>query len=152
MEQQTRPCSVFAHAWYSISSIVPRSPWRRRAVKGRYPRPILQRFSCLPTAIPMSSVNQPTDLSISNFTNIFDAASNEYKKLTKHDLRTHPFAAALGDCDSPEAILNVFRTQEQAFDRFCKGDDRLMKWLDPIVHILFTLSATLGEGIALVSV
>jgi hypothetical protein len=100
----------------------------------------------------MSSSHQQTDLSISNFTNIFDAASNEYEKLTKHDLRTHPFAAALGDCDSPEAVLNIFRTQAQAFDKFCKGDDRLMKWLDPTVHILFTLSATLGEGIALVSV
>ena len=26
-----------------------------------------------------------------------------------------------------------------------------MAWLDPIVHILFTFSATLGEGIGLVS-
>ena len=25
-----------------------------------------------------------------------------------------------------------------------------MKWLDPIVHIVFTFSETLGEGIALV--
>jgi hypothetical protein len=100
----------------------------------------------------MSSAIQPTDLSVSNFTNILDAASDEYKKLTKHDLHTHPFAAVLDTCDSPEAVLNVFRGQACAFDEFCKGDDRLMKWLDPTVHILFTFSATLGEGIALVSV
>jgi hypothetical protein len=100
----------------------------------------------------MSSADHPTDLSISNFTDIFDAASNEYKILTKQDLHTHPFAAALGDCDSPDAVLNIFRRQAQAFDEFCKGDDRLMKWLNPTVHILYTFSATLGEGIALVSV
>jgi hypothetical protein len=100
----------------------------------------------------MSSVNQPTDLSISNFADIFDAASNEYRRLTKHDLHTHPFAAVLDNCDSPDAVLNVFRKQARAFGEFCRGDDRLMKWLDPTVHILFTLSATLGEGIALVSV
>jgi hypothetical protein len=100
----------------------------------------------------MSSVNQPTDLSISNFTSIFNAASNEYRKLTKQDLHAHPFAAVLDNCDSPDAILNVFRRQAQTFDEFRKGDDRLIKWLDPTVHILFTFSATLGEGIALVSV
>jgi hypothetical protein len=99
----------------------------------------------------MSSVNQSTDLSIANFINIFEAASNEYKKLTKHDLHTHTFAAALDNCDSPEAVLNVFRRQAHVFDKFCKGDDRLMKWLNPTVHILFTFSATLGEGMALVS-
>jgi hypothetical protein len=100
----------------------------------------------------MVSVNQPTDLSMSSFTNIFDAASNEYKKLTKHDLHTHPFAAVLDTCDSPEAVLNVFRDQACAFDEFCRGDDRLMKWLNPTVNIISTFSATLGEGIALVSV
>jgi hypothetical protein len=100
----------------------------------------------------MSSVNQQTDLSISNFTNIFGAASNEYRSLTKNDLHTHPFAAVLDNCDSPDAVLNVFRRQAQAFDQFRNGDDRLMKWLDPTVHILFTFSNMLGEGIALVSV
>jgi hypothetical protein len=99
----------------------------------------------------MSSTSQPTDLSTSNFTNILDAASDEYRKLTKQDLRTHPFAAVLRTCDSPDTVLNVFRGQACAFDEFCKGDDNLMKWLNPIVNILFTLSGTLGEGIALVS-
>jgi hypothetical protein len=99
----------------------------------------------------MSSVNQTTDLSISNFSNIFGAASNEYRRLTKKDLLTHPFAAVLDTCNSPDAVLNVFREQARAFDEFCKGDDSLMKWLNPTVNILFTLSGTLGEGIALVS-
>ncbi|KAI0249021.1 hypothetical protein BJV78DRAFT_1230625, partial [Lactifluus subvellereus] len=96
----------------------------------------------------MSSHNQPTNLANSNFISIFDAASNEYKKLTNQDLRTHPFANQLHNCDSPDAVLVLFRRQAEVFDEFCKGDHRLMRWLDPTVHILFTFSATLGEGIA----
>jgi hypothetical protein len=94
--------------------------------------------------------NQTTDPSISNFTSIFEAATKEYKKLTKKDLQTHPFAAQFDGCDSPAAVLDVFRNQAQAFDEFRKGDDRLMTWLDPTVNVLFTCSATLGEGLALV--
>jgi len=43
----------------------------------------------------MSPSTQTANPSISNFTAIFDAASHEYKALTKQDLATHPFAAAL---------------------------------------------------------
>jgi len=99
----------------------------------------------------MSASNQTTDPSISNFTAIFDAASHEYKALTKQDLATHPFAAALQGYNSPDSILNVFRDQAQAYDKFRKGDDKLMEWLTPIVNILFTFSETLGEGVGLVS-
>ena len=70
--------------------------------------------------------------------------------MTKKDLQTHPFAAQFDRCDSPAAVLDVFRKQAQAFDEFRKGDDSLMTWLDPTVNILFTCSATLGEGLALV--
>jgi hypothetical protein len=98
----------------------------------------------------MSTSNQITDPDTSNFTAIFDAASQEYKSLTKQDLGTHPFAAALEGHDSPDAILAVFRKQAQAFDKIRQGDDKLMAWLTPIVNILFTFSATLGEGIGLV--
>jgi hypothetical protein len=100
----------------------------------------------------MSTSNQTTDLSKANFTAIFDAASNEYKTLTKQDLQTHPFAAAFENSYSPGSVMNVFRKQVQAFDKFRKGDDKLTAWLTPIVNILFTLSGTLGEGICMVSI
>jgi hypothetical protein len=100
----------------------------------------------------MSTSNQTTDLSTANFTAIFDAASDEYKSLTKQDLETHPFAAAFENSNSPDSVTNVFRKQAQAFDKFRKGDDKLMEWLTPIVNILFTFSGTLGEGIGLVSI
>ena len=103
-------------------------------------------------ATPMSTSKQTTDLSTANFTTIFDAASNEYKTLTKQDLETHPFAAAFENSNSPDSVMNVFRKQAQAFDKFRNGDDKLMAWLTPIVNILFTFSGTLGEGIGLVSI
>ena len=99
----------------------------------------------------MSTSNQTTDLSPSNFAAIFDAASLEYKSLTKQDLATHPLAAAIEGYNTPDSILNVFRNQASAFDKFRKGDDKLMEYLTPIVNILFTFSETLGEGVGLVS-
>jgi hypothetical protein len=100
----------------------------------------------------MSTINKTTDLATANFTAIFDTASNEYKTLTKQDLDTHPFAAAFENSNSPDSVMNVFQKQAQAFDKFRKGDDKLMKWLTPIVNILFTFSGTLGEGIGIVSI
>ena len=99
----------------------------------------------------MSTTNRTADPSASNFAAIFDAASREYKSLTKKDLATHPLAAAIEGYNTPDSILNVFRKQASAFDKFCNGDDKLMEWLTPIVNILFTFSETLGEGTSLVS-
>jgi hypothetical protein len=98
----------------------------------------------------MSTSRQATDLP--TFIAIFDAASNEYKKVTKKDLQSHPLAARFEISNSPDSVTNVFRTQARTFDKFRKGDDKLMAWLTPIVNILFTLSATLGQGIGLVSI
>jgi hypothetical protein len=98
----------------------------------------------------MSTRNQTADPSTSNFTVIFDAASQEYKALTRQDLASHPFAAALQGHNSPDSILGVFRDQAQAFDKF-QGGDKLTASLTPIVNILFTFSETLGEGAGLVS-
>ena len=99
----------------------------------------------------MSQSRQTAGSSVDNFTAILNAASTEYHRVTRKRLDTHPFAALLDTCNTPGAILNLFRTQAQAFSNFCKGDERLMAWLDPIVHILFVFSGTLGEGIGLVS-
>ncbi|KAF8483882.1 hypothetical protein DFH94DRAFT_819972 [Russula ochroleuca] len=97
----------------------------------------------------MNASNQVAGPSTDNFTAIFNAASNEYQRMTGKRLDTHPFAAQLGTCRSPEAVSNVLRTQAQAFNKFRKGDENLMTWLNPTVNILFTFSATLGEGIGL---
>ena len=102
----------------------------------------------------MSTTDQtpgPSRSNGDNFTAIFQAASSEYETVTRKSLDTHPFAKQLDNCDSPQAFSGVFRTQAQSFSKSCKSDDKLMKWLDPMVFILYTFSATLGEGIGLVS-
>ncbi|KAH9992074.1 hypothetical protein BJV77DRAFT_1144511 [Russula vinacea] len=97
----------------------------------------------------MSTSNQASSASASNFTAIFQAAHDEYKKLTGHDLDTHPFASELDSCNSPDVVLNVLQKQAQTCNRSRKGDEKLLEWLNPTVNVLFTFSATLGEGIGL---
>jgi hypothetical protein len=89
--------------------------------------------------------------SMDNFTAIYNIAETEYQTVTGNRLATHPLAAQLDTCHTPEAIANVLRVQVQAFIKFRQADEKLMAWLDPIVHILCTFSTTLGEGIGLVS-
>ena len=99
----------------------------------------------------MSASNQTAGPSTDNFTAIFNAALNEYKRLTGKRLDTHPFAAQLESCQNPETVSDVLRTQAQAFSKFREGDEKLMAWLNPTIHILSAFSDTLGEGISLVS-
>ena len=99
----------------------------------------------------MSTNNATPGPSTDNFTAIFNAAENEYQTITGKSLKTHPFAAQLETCQNSDAVSNLLRTQAQSFSKFRKGDEKLMAWLDPTIHILSTFSDTLGEGISLVS-
>ncbi|KAH9985036.1 hypothetical protein BJV74DRAFT_952202 [Russula compacta] len=96
-----------------------------------------------------STTGQTAGPSATNFTAIFNAASAEYRRVTRKRLDSHPLADKLDTCDNPEDISNLPQTQAQAFSKFREGDEILMKWLTPTVNILFTLSDTLGEGISL---
>ena len=62
--------------------------------------------SIVPTMSTSKQATSPSDSS--NFTQIFDTAVDEYKKLTKEDLRTHPFATDFDVCTTPDTILDVF--------------------------------------------
>ncbi|KAH9009088.1 hypothetical protein EDB84DRAFT_1446495 [Lactarius hengduanensis] len=97
----------------------------------------------------MSGTQRATATTTSNFISIFEVAAKKYKKLTKQDLSTHPFSVVFNRCDSPDAVLDVFRKQAEIFDEIRKGDEGLVQWLDPMVHILFTFSAALGEAVGL---
>ncbi|KAH8984876.1 hypothetical protein EDB86DRAFT_2810544 [Lactarius hatsudake] len=81
-----------------------------------------------------------------DFEKIFGAALEAYRKQTKKDIASHPLATQLQSCDSPSAIL---RAQVQVFDQSQSADERLTKWLDPTVNVLYAFSATLGEGAGL---
>jgi len=71
----------------------------------------------------MSTSNQATIASISNFTAIFQAAYDEYKRHTGQDPNTHPFFMELETCNHPDDVSKVLRKHAQAFARFREGDD-----------------------------
>ena len=98
------------------------------------------------------SAGPSTSTSNSNFASIFNAALESYKRKTKKDLTSHPLLPSLQSCDSPEAILTVLREQIPAFDQSQNGDDRLTKWVDPTVNVLYAFSATVGQGVGLVRI
>ncbi|KAH9165412.1 hypothetical protein EDB89DRAFT_2076826 [Lactarius sanguifluus] len=88
--------------------------------------------------------------SSSNFESIFRTAVRAHKKRTGQDITSHPLASWLKTCDSPDAILAVLQAQVQEFDQSRRDDERLTKWLNPTVNVLYAFSATLGEGVGLV--
>ena len=94
----------------------------------------------------MSHAN-PTTSSSPNFQLIFNNALEAYKKRTKNDLLAHPLVVQLQDCASSTAVLALIHQQVQGLQR---GDDKLTKWLDPTVKVLYAFSETLGEGVSLV--
>ncbi|KAI9436578.1 hypothetical protein H4582DRAFT_399587 [Lactarius indigo] len=98
-------------------------------------------------------MSQPpsTPTSSSNFRSIFSAALKSYEKKTKNDLLAHPLAARLQACNSPGDILVVLQDEVKEFDQSRSADERLLRWLNPTINVLYTFSATLGEGVGLVS-
>ncbi|KAI9443865.1 hypothetical protein H4582DRAFT_2125881 [Lactarius indigo] len=103
------------------------------------------------SSAPSSSSKTPaTTPSSSNFKIIFEKAIKEYNKKTKHDLTAHPLATQLQPCDSPAAILTILQEQVDQFKQSRTADERLHKWLNPTIDVLYAFSQTLGEGIGLV--
>ena len=88
--------------------------------------------------------------SSSNFQSIFDASLQAYENKTKNKLLDHPLVAQLQSCKSPNAVLLVLQDLAQQFDQRRTTDKRLNNWLNPIVNVLYTFSATLGEGVGMV--
>ena len=97
-----------------------------------------------------SSTPGQTSTPSSNFKSIFDTALNEYKQKTGKELLDRPLAIEVQRCDSADAIKAIFQRQAEAFKQFSDGDRRLMKWINPMVDVLYTISETLGEGVSLV--
>ena len=80
----------------------------------------------------------------------YAAALEDYNKQTKKDIASRPLAAQLQSCESASAILAVLRAQVQEFDKSQSADEKLTKWLDPTVNVLYAFSATLGYSVGLV--
>ena len=93
----------------------------------------------------------PDGTSTSNFRTIFDAAIKTYEKKTKTDLRTHSLMTQLESCNSSSDILAVLQEKVNELDESRSHGERLSSWLNPIIHVLYSFSATLGQGVGLVS-
>jgi hypothetical protein len=98
------------------------------------------------STVPSSSTLQ------SDFVSIFNAALETYQRKIKKDLASHPLLPTLQSCDSPEAILAVLRDQIPVSTQSQNGDDGLTKWVTPTVNVLYTFSATLGQGVGQVNI
>ena len=103
-------------------------------------------------SVPGLASNQVAIDPTSNFTLIFRGACEEYKKITGHDLYSHPFARELESCNSPDLILGILRRQAETFIKRHRNHEKLLSFLNPIVNVLFLFSTTLGEGVGLVRI
>ena len=97
----------------------------------------------------MSSTGQATS-STSNVQLIVDALA-DYAKITGIDLSKDPFAAAIEQSTSPEAILQLLQGREKAFKDYRDGNRRLISCLSPAVRVLQAFSGVLGGAVSLVS-
>ena len=96
------------------------------------------------------SQTPPTASSSSNLHAIFYASMKEYEKKTKNDLLAHPLMVQLQMCSSPTDILALLRNQVQVFEQSTSGGDKLTKWLNPTVNVLYAFSSVIGAGVGLV--
>ena len=94
-----------------------------------------------------STAGQTPRTPSSDLNSILDAALSEYKKTTGGGLLDHPLAKEVKKCDTIGAISAILQGQARQFQQFKDGDQRLMKWIDPMVDTLSTFSETLG-GVA----
>jgi hypothetical protein len=86
----------------------------------------------------------------SNFQLFFNNALKAYENHTNKDLLAHPLAAQLQSCDSTDAILALLQKQVQELNQSRDSKEKLTKWLDPTVNVLYAISGALGEGVGLV--
>ena len=86
-----------------------------------------------------------TSISSTNFQTVYAAALKGYKEQTKKDIDSHPLAAELKSCDSPNAVLTVLQSQVQKFDPSETANGRWAKLLDPTVTVLYTCSGFISN-------
>ncbi|KAF8258451.1 hypothetical protein EI94DRAFT_1707997 [Lactarius quietus] len=99
---------------------------------------------------PSSSKSPATTASSTNFNVILEKALKAYKAKTKRDLTTHPLASQFGACNSPTAILSILQDQVHQFEQSRNADERLRRWLNPTINVLYAFSVILSQGVSLV--
>jgi hypothetical protein len=75
----------------------------------------------------------------------------DYAQITGIDLSKCPFAAALEQSTSPQAVLQLLQDRENAFKEYRDGNQRLISSLRPVVNVLQAFSGILGDAVSFVS-
>ena len=99
------------------------------------------------------SKTTPTASSSSSFNlqAIFEASLKEYERKTEKSLVAHPLMAQLQSCNSPAATLKLLRSQAERVEQTTSADEKLIKWLDPVVNVLSASSSVISAGVGLVN-
>ncbi|KAH9052606.1 hypothetical protein EDB87DRAFT_1581655 [Lactarius vividus] len=84
------------------------------------------------------------------FQPILDAALADYTKQVGIDLANHLLAGNIRSCGSPDDVLKLLEDKANQFKDFRDGNRKLLNWLNPVVHVVHTLSGALGASITLV--
>ena len=100
------------------------------------------------STVPSTSIVPSMPTSHSNFPSIFNAALESYKRKTKKDLAKHPLLPSFQSCNSAEDIITVLREQVPVSSE--SQDHGLTKWVAPTVNVIYSFSATIGQGVGLV--
>jgi hypothetical protein len=85
----------------------------------------------------------------SRFQALFEYALEDYQSHTGTVLADHPLAQQLKNCGSIESVTAVLQAQVRAFSEFRGDNDIIMKSLNHVVSVLYSLSVStaLGEAI-----
>ena len=89
--------------------------------------------------------------STSTIHSIIDAALADYTKLTGTDLSKTPFATALEQSNTLEAVLQLLHEREKAFKEYRDDDRKLLNCLSPAIKVLQAFSDIVGEAVSQVT-
>ena len=102
----------------------------------------------------MSSPSGPSQTqavtSPANFESMLFDALKEFEKKTGKELQAIWLASEMKTCQHVDSVLEIVRYHANAFER--SDDQALMKWIDPLVHVLYTFSDALGDVVSLVRI
>ncbi|KAI9452571.1 hypothetical protein BJY52DRAFT_907300 [Lactarius psammicola] len=127
---------------YHVKTPLPRIERSLLRVPHKSRRTLFQSYGSGDDSATSISHAHPTT---SNVHELVEIALKEYEERTGINLLEHSLAIELKSCDSAKSVIEVLQVQHQ---RSRGHSGNLMMWVEPVVHLLHTLSTSgaLGEG------
>jgi hypothetical protein len=96
-------------------------------------------------------MSDPSGFTLQSFLEAsFEAALHDYEAQTGMRLIEHPLARQLESCNSVESITAVLQEQARDLTEFRRDEDKVMKPLKRVVHVLHVFSTNLVCRVVLV--